>query len=93
MEEQIPSSESQTTPKYSIFGGAIGYDSPSDFEQFVSTMNQTNALYMLITAVNYAQSKGVYSIPEAEMLAASIKSFVKKKVEEPTKEQTDEPNN
>ena len=60
---------------HTLFGGAIGYDSPSDYYSFLKELNKNSALHMLIASVNYAQTKGVYSLQEAELIAASIRTF------------------
>jgi len=70
--------------KHTLFGGAIGYDSPSDYEQFIQTLDKNRSLQMLITAVHYGQTRGIYSIQEAELLAACIKSFLIKPSAETT---------
>lgn len=68
--------EEQPQVKHTIFGGAIGYDSPSDFDKFITSLDKNQALHMLVAAVNYAQIRGIFNLQEASLLAASIKAFV-----------------
>lgn len=81
LEDTIKNETETTTVKHTLFGGAIGYNSPSDYESFLKELNKSQALHMLISGVNYAQTKGAYSIQEAELLAASIRIFISKPVE------------
>lgn len=41
-------------------------------------LNPQQAISILIQAVNFAQSKGVYSLEDAEILSKAVKVFVKK---------------
>lgn len=68
--------EEKKEVKHTLFGGAIGYDSPSVYENFLKNLDKAQSLHILITAVNFAQSKGVYYIQEAELLASCIRTFV-----------------
>ena len=44
-------------------------------------LNPQQAISVLIQAVNFAQSKGVYSLEDAEILSRAVKVFVKKDAE------------
>ena len=46
--------------------------------QVPAELNPQQALSVLIQAVNFAQSKGVYSLEDAEILSKAVKVFVKK---------------
>ena len=70
---------------YTLFGGSIGYNSPSDFDSFIKTIDRNTALRMLVCAVNFAQTKGIFTLPEAEILSTSIKTFTRS-VDEPKTE-------
>lgn len=51
-------------------------------------MEQNQALQVLISAVNIAQSKGAFTLQEAKVISDAIEVFTKKpepKVEEPPK--------
>jgi hypothetical protein len=56
--------------------------------QNVSDPNQ--ALTLLVQAVNLAQSRGVYTLDEAALLAQAVKFFVRKEEETPEQEQSSE---
>lgn len=77
MEDNIQEEiQKEKLPNYTLFGGAIGYDSPSDYVKFIQVIDKQNALHMLINAVNYAQSKGIFNLKESEVLAVSVRAFV-----------------
>lgn len=46
--------------------------------QVPAELNPQQAISVLIQAVNFAQSKGVYSLEDAEILSKAVKVFVKK---------------
>jgi hypothetical protein len=46
-------------------------------------LNPQQALSILIQAVNFAQSKGVYSLEDAEILSKAVKVFVTKNEAQP----------
>ena len=46
--------------------------------QIPAELNPQQAISVLIQAVNFAQSKGVYSLEDAEILSKAVKVFVKK---------------
>lgn len=46
--------------------------------QFPTELNPQQAISVLIQAVNFAQSKGIYSLEDAEILSKAVKVFVKK---------------
>ena len=49
--------------------------------------NAQQAISVLIQAVNFAQTKGIFSLEDAELISKAVKVFVKK--EEPKKEDTE----
>jgi hypothetical protein len=57
---------------------------PTGAPQVPTELNPQQAISVLIQAVNFAQSKGVYSLEDAEVLSKAVKVFVKK--EAPTTE-------
>jgi len=67
MENQNPTTEAVNTAGPATATSAI----PAD-------LNPQQALSVLIQAVNFAQSKGVYSLEDAEILSKAVKVFVKK---------------
>lgn len=53
--------------------------------QVPAELNPQQAISVLIQAVNFAQSKGIYSLEDAEILSKAVKVFVKKE-DKPTAE-------
>jgi hypothetical protein len=51
---------------------------PGPVGQVPTELNPQQAISVLIQAVNFAQSKGVYSLEDAEILSKAVKVFVKK---------------
>jgi len=64
--------------------------------QLPAELNPQQAISVLIQAVNFAQSKGIYSLEDAEILSKAVKVFVKKeepKASEITETQPDQAGN
>lgn len=84
MQENKPNPEtesSKTEPKFRVLG-ALGYNSPEDLEAFIESIDNQKALFILISAANFAQAKGVFSLTEASLIASAIKKFLKPETEE-----------
>lgn len=53
--------------------GAITYTNESDYENFLKNLTIEQSVVILIAAANFAQTKGIYSLPESELIMKSIK--------------------
>lgn len=65
----------QKEPAFKILG-TIGYDNPADLDNFIATMDEKGGIFVLIQAVNYAQSRGLFNLNEASLIAAAVKKFL-----------------
>ena len=72
--EQIHSGE-QVQPN--ILFGTITYADDNAYEEFITKMNISQALFVLIASANYSQSKGAFNLLESETLSAAIRSIRK----------------
>lgn len=66
--------------KYKLLGN-IAYNTMSDIENLEKGLTTETALFVLISAVNFAQSKGAYNLTEASLISNAIKKFMKPQVE------------
>jgi hypothetical protein len=64
----------------SLFG-VINYKKNEDLEKFINNMKKDQAFYCLIQAVNYAYSKNVFNMQEAEVLSKSVRLVTNKEEE------------
>jgi len=64
----------------SLFG-VINYKKNDDLEKFILNMKKDQAFYCLIQAVNYAYTKNVYNMQEAEVLSKSLRLVTNKEEE------------
>lgn len=78
--EQIQSGEQ---PQSNILFGTITYADDNAYEEFITKMNISQALFVLIASANYSQAKGAFNLLESETLSAAIRSIRK------TSEKTD----
>ena len=58
--------------------GAISYESREDYENFLQNLSLEHAAVVLISAANFAQTKGIFTLEEAELIANSIKRLTSK---------------
>ena len=72
--EQIQSGEQ---PQQNILFGTITYADDNAYEEFITSMNISQALFVLIASANYSQAKGAFNLLESETLSAAIRSIRK----------------
>jgi hypothetical protein len=72
--EQIHSGEQ---PQPNILFGTITYADDNAYEEFITSMNISQALFVLIASANYSQAKGAFNLLESETLSAAIRSIRK----------------
>ena len=86
MEEQVTAQQVEETAKTeqaapaehkNVLFGTIGYNDDSAYENFIQTMNLNQAIFVLVSSANYAQSKGVLNMLESETLANAIRTIRK----------------
>lgn len=69
------------TPMNLLFQ-AISYEDDESLENFYKKMDITQAIFILMSAATYAQSKGgVYNLNEAEAISVAIRTLKKKSKE------------
>jgi len=85
---QIDNTEVTATevkPVVTTLLGSISYEKRDDYDQFLSDLTIEHAAIVLISAANFAQSKGIFSLDEAELIATAIKRLTTKpETESPT---------
>lgn len=59
-----------------VLFGSLSYDSQSEYVKFLEELDQPKAVAMLVAAAAYAQSRGVYTLEESEVIIKSIRALV-----------------
>lgn len=57
--------------------GSLRFTSEEHLELFLQTIDKNSALYCLVEAVKYCNSRGAFTLGEAELLAKAIRSLSK----------------
>ena len=70
--------ETEKTPQVTTLLGTISYESREDYDNFLQNLTLEHAAIVLISAANFAQSKGIFTLDEAELIANSIKRLTSK---------------
>ena len=64
-----------------LLGGFVTYENPTDYEKFLEALTLEHSVMVLIAAANYSQARGVYTLPEAELINRCITRL--KKLQQP----------
>lgn len=74
---------SEANPK-NVLLGAITYETEEAYETFLEKMDINQAVFVLVAASKFAQTRGAYSLNESELIATAIRKLKKKVKEEET---------
>jgi hypothetical protein len=81
--------ENPTTPQHpqqNVLFGTISYADDSAYEEFISSMNISQAIFVLVASANSAQAKGAYNLLESETIATAIRTIRKNSESQETPE-------
>lgn len=70
--------------------GIITYSDDAAYENFLKKMDINQAVFVLIASANYAQSRGILSLPEGELVNTAIRAIKKSSAATPQQEKTAE---
>jgi hypothetical protein len=69
-------STEKVEPKNLLFG-TIAYNDESSYEKFISNMNLSQAIFVLIASANFSQSQGAFNLLESETISTAIRTVRK----------------
>jgi hypothetical protein len=69
---------SEQKPPMATLLGSISYENHKDYENFLNGLTLEHAAIVLISAANYAHTKGAFSLDESELIAKAIKRMTTK---------------
>lgn len=77
--QTVVEKENTTTqqPQQNILFETITYTDENAYEEFISNMNINQALFVLMAAVNFSQSKGTFNLLESETISTAIRKIRK----------------
>lgn len=58
-----------------IFGGLIEFPSEKEFDEFISSIDVSNALTIIEKAIEYSYQKNVFNMPETYFVYKSLKKL------------------
>lgn len=61
--------------------GTISYENRDDYENFLQNLTLEHSAIVLISAANFAQAKGIFTLEEAELISNAIKRLTTKPAE------------
>ncbi len=73
---------SEQPKNQNVLLGAISYETDDAYDAFLEKMDVNQAVFVLVAASKYAQSRGAYSLNESELIATAIRKLKKKVKEE-----------
>tara|TARA_Y100000389_G_scaffold177628_1_gene190064 strand:- start:2333 stop:2683 length:351 start_codon:yes stop_codon:yes gene_type:complete len=68
--------------------GSVSYQNLDDYNKFLDNLDVNQALFVLVSGCTFAQTKGAYSLDEAELVIKAIKTI--KNQSKPPEETTSE---
>jgi hypothetical protein len=72
-EVQKTSELSEAQANQNVLFGTIGYSDDAAYENFIQTMNLSQAVFVLVASANFAQAKGAFNLLESESLSSAIR--------------------
>ncbi len=73
-EAQPQESKENAQPKHVLLN-AISYDDPADYDKFFENLDVNQALFVLMSGCTSAQTRGAYTLEEAELIAKAIRTI------------------
>jgi hypothetical protein len=58
-----------------IFGGLIEFSSEKEFDEFINSVDEHNALTIIEKAIEYAYQKNLFTMPETYFVYKSLKKL------------------
>lgn len=58
-----------------IFGGLLEFQTSSDFEEYLNSIQKEDALKLIEVAIMYGQKHGIYSLTESHCLYLCVKKI------------------
>lgn len=56
---------------------SISYTDQADYDKFLANLTPEHAVLVLVSAANHCQSRGIFNLDEAELIAKAIKTLSK----------------
>ena len=75
-----PTGSDQSKPIATLLS-SISYTNEADYKNFLENITPDHAVLVLIAAANHSQSRGIFTLAEAELLSKAIKRITEKPVE------------
>lgn len=88
--QQTPTPEMETRKPTGTLLGTISYENREDYDNFLNSLTLEHAAIVLISAANFAQGKGIFSLDEAALISNAIKRLTTKPDQEPAPEEVTE---
>jgi len=76
-ENSAPNANEPAINPQNILFGSISYADDNAYDEFISTMNISQAIFVLVASANFAQTKGAFNLLESESLSAAIRTIRK----------------
>jgi hypothetical protein len=62
-------------PNQVVLLGSISYNDEKEYMQWLSKMDVSQAIFVLVAGANFAQSKGLLNLAESELISSAIRSI------------------
>lgn len=62
-------------PNQVVLLGSISYNNETEYMEWLSKMDVSQAIFVLVASANYAQAKGLLNLAESELISSAIRSI------------------
>jgi len=65
----------ENDPNKVVLLGSISYTNEREYMDWLSKMDASQAIFVLVASANFSQAKGVYNLAESELISSAIRAI------------------
>jgi hypothetical protein len=81
--EEVKNTPNENGEEKVVLLGSISYSDEFQYEEWLKKMDLNQSVFVLVAAANYAQSKGLLTLAESELVAGALRTIKKNSKQSP----------
>ena len=81
--EEVKNAPNENGEEKVVLLGSISYSDEFQYEEWLKKMDLNQSVFVLVAAANYAQSKGLLTLAESELVAGALRTIKKNSKQTP----------
>jgi len=65
----------ENDPNKVVLLGSISYNNEKEYTEWLSNMDVSQAIFVMVASANYTQTKGLYNLAESELISSAIRAI------------------